>query len=186
MFWGEIKMSINATTLVLWVAAGAALVFGWDFLDKNFFLPWRAKRMVERVMRDIKAGKKVEGPPPKFAIEFNSVGFFVRSLKDSANSGSFNWVEIQKVMVFKRDLFSYDMVCMILSKVDGTGCELDEEMRGWSEFTEAMPFHLPDCQPWEKWFMEVTTPAFETKLTEIFNREPVTHSVIEAAPKIAT
>jgi hypothetical protein len=60
---------------------------------------------------------------------------------------------------------------LLFAREDETGVVTDEEMEGWMEFTRALPTFLPGCTPWEKWFMEVVSPAFAPNPTEIFSRK---------------
>ena len=81
------------------------------------------------------------------------------------------WQEIKEVYVYKRDAYIVDLICMMLRTAVDDGFELHEQMRGWQLLIEDLPKHLPDCQPFHEWFMDVAFPAFEFNLIKIYPRE---------------
>jgi hypothetical protein len=105
-------------------------------------------------------------------ITFDTAAFAVTRRKGrSLQSQSMAWSEVYSAIAFKRDLFIVDCVCLLLAGENGTGVEVDEEMEGWSEFTGALPGHLPGCEAWEEWFLKVTSAAFAANATEIYSRK---------------
>ena len=172
---------MNNVTLLffLGVAGITAIIYGLEFLLTKAVSSWSEKRSIARILRGERADKPTSQLLRGFGIAFDSTGFSVRSVKEAAARISLRWHEIDKVTVFKRDLFTYDFICMFLAKADGTGLELDEELGGWDEFSNSLPLYLPGCQPLENWVMEVAFPAFETKATDIFRRD--SHQTIKPA-----
>lgn len=81
------------------------------------------------------------------------------------------WSEIDRLIVFKRDLFAVDLICLSIEFQDGRCLELDEAMDGWEPFIAAMPAYLIGCKKLDEWFSAVASPAFATNPTEIFRRE---------------
>jgi hypothetical protein len=80
------------------------------------------------------------------------------------------WPDVQKVGVFKRDLYAVDMICLAVEVAGPAAIELNEEMEGWQPFVEALPEFLPGIKPWHEWFLEVAFPAFEVNPTLIYSR----------------
>jgi hypothetical protein len=80
------------------------------------------------------------------------------------------WSDIQKLGVFKRDLYVVDLVCLVVELPGPRTIELNEEMEGWQPFVEALPRFLVGAKPWHEWFMEVAFPAFDTKSTIVYSR----------------
>ena len=78
------------------------------------------------------------------------------------------WAKVSRVDVFKRDLFTTDLVCMFLQGADQSAVEIHEEMDGWVPFIEALPERLPGCE--KDWFPRVAHPAFATNMETIFLR----------------
>src|SRR5437762_801327 len=86
-------------------------------------------------------------------IKFDASGFAVTRVKGRfLQSRSMAWSEVCSAIAFKRDLLVVDCVCLLLAHDNGTGIEVDEEMEGWAELTQALPAHLPGCKAWEDWF----------------------------------
>ena len=79
------------------------------------------------------------------------------------------WSEIDRLTVFKRDLFTVDLICLFLELSDDRAVELDEDMEGWKPFIDAVPSHLPGCKA--DWFSAVAFPAFAANPTEIYRRQ---------------
>jgi len=81
------------------------------------------------------------------------------------------WERIKRIVACKRDLYSHDMICVLIEE-DGKGVfELCEDMPGFAELTEKIPVRLPSAKPYADWFMEVAFPAFNPSPTRIFTRE---------------
>lgn len=156
--------------LLLVVFGPLAIGCGVSYLAYRYwYVPLRHRRKVERLRRE-----QAEGIPPSpkdyhHAISFDSEGFTVTNLHNSKYC-RINWKEVDRVVVFKRDFFTYDCICMFLSLADGSGIELDEEMAGWSRFMTEMPLRLPGCKPSEELYKVVVYPAFVTNETEIYSR----------------
>ena len=105
---------------------------------------------------------------PKLSVTFDSVGLVVNDLRPTSADGvRLLWPDVCRVVAYKRDLFTYDCLCLFVARADGTGVELDEEMAGWKSFCAVLPRFLPGCTPVEKWFSLVAFPAFATNVTEV-------------------
>jgi len=139
------------------------------FLYRRWFIPRSIRRNLERLRRE-----EEEGLPPHprdyhFAISFDANGIILTNLRSrKPQATAVRWQEVRRATVFKRDLFTYDCICLLLSQSDETGIELDEEMYGWNRLTKSLPQFLPGCQPWDQWFSTVAFPAFATNQTEIY------------------
>ena len=131
--------------------------------------PWRSRRWLAKTVQKIREGKL---KPPHFdvAVAWDADGFWVRDGKAENSPPRLAWGDITKIVAFKRDLFSTDRICLFLSKSDGSGLEVHEEMNDWMTFAQALPTHLANCKPADAWLWDITTPAFATNLTEIYSR----------------
>ncbi len=159
----------------------AVILFMVSLVLDKILNPWLAERTVKKLVADVKAGKKPTPRDYKFEIIFDSTDFTILSLKNIRTAPVLmKWNEVQKITAFKRDLFSVDQICLFISRADETGLELDEEMKGWSEFTESLPRFLSTCKPLEDWIWKVAHPAFAANPTEIYNRTIVEPKVISA------
>lgn len=91
-------------------------------------------------------------------------------LEDVKNSYEIFWKEIEKISVFKRDLYVVDIICLKIFMINGKGFEINEEMKGWEKFISSLPIHLQQCQNFEEWFSSVAFPAFETNEYYIYKK----------------
>jgi hypothetical protein len=158
---------MNQETIILLIMMSAGI--GLYFLYDKFVVPWLADRTVARIVANAKAGKPIQRDY-KLEIVFGDKEFWVVSLMDGKKSPSIKWNEVEKAVAFKRDLWAVDQICVFISRSDNTGIELDEEMKNWSEFIDALPKFLPNCKPSAAWFLDVAFPAFAENFTELYNR----------------
>jgi hypothetical protein len=86
------------------------------------------------------------------------------------HTGTAHWPEIHSIEVFKRDLFTYDLICLQV-RTKESSVEFDEEDLNWTDLMIALPTHLHGCKPWGEWFTNVAFPAFETKRQKVFERQ---------------
>jgi hypothetical protein len=162
---------MNPLMVMIFVAVALAALSASVLLDR-LLNPWMAKRSVAKLLADVRAGCVPKKTNFDHEILFSEGGFSVVNLKKAdATPLSMNWSEVCKAAAFKRDLFSVDLVCLFLSRHDGSGLELDEDMKAWKEFIAALPSFLPTCRDPEQWFREVAFPAFATNAIEIFSRQ---------------
>ena len=81
------------------------------------------------------------------------------------------WSAVTKVEVFKRDMFTYDLICLTIQHEGGESIELDEEDMHWDHFVSRLPVHLNGALPWGGWFSDVAFPAFEKKAQTIYIKQ---------------
>ena len=81
------------------------------------------------------------------------------------------WDEIDRITAFKRDLYTVDMLCLlVLFGSDQAILELNEQMDGYQDFVTAVDAHLPGAMPWAHWFLAVAFPAFAPNPLCIYRR----------------
>ena len=80
------------------------------------------------------------------------------------------WNEVEKIVAFKRDYFTYDKICLQIDIGNRVGpLELNEEFAGYKQFSEAIEKYLPSvCQGW---WSKVAFPAFAENATLVFLRD---------------
>ena len=126
-------------------------------------------RLVRRVMSDVRQNKTM---PIAAITGISMAGLAYQWYSDKGKTnhiGEFPWGAVECATVFKRDLFTYDLICLQLKVADDV-IEFDEEDLNWKELVEAMPNHLSGCILWSDWFTEVAFPAFETKERLIYRK----------------
>lgn len=78
-----------------------------------------------------------------------------------------SWNEIDKIIAYKKDLFTTDLVCVDITH-NTTIITLTEELVGWDIFVKTMGEKLPLIDP--DWEWKVIQPPFETNLITIFKK----------------
>jgi len=149
-------------------------LFGLAYAYDRWIGSWHQNRKVNQLIRDARGGKRSQPEPSKpidhhFGITFDPTEVVMAPLKKASEEAvSIPWNKISRILVFKRDLFTVDCICLLIATEDGPAYELNEEMKGWRSFIEALPEHIPGCKPWTDWFQSVAFPAFATNETEIY------------------
>lgn len=82
-----------------------------------------------------------------------------------------NWADVSRVTAYKRDLFAYDLVCLLIELADGQSVELDEQLCGWERLLEVLPSALPGALDRDRLLDAVVLPAFATNLTVVYVRD---------------
>ncbi|PYS98741.1 MAG: hypothetical protein DMF63_14205 [Acidobacteria bacterium] len=99
-------------------------------------------------------------------VTFDGTGV---SLETSTGRGTVAWRDVNRIFVYKWDLFAFDLICMRIEAGDNS-MNLDEDAEGWLELVEGLPEYLKECVPFAEWFENVAFPAFETNLFVIYER----------------
>jgi len=86
-----------------------------------------------------------------------------------------DWSDIMEIFAFKRDLLSYDLICLGF-RIDekGTYFEIDEEIEGYEEFCSQLKSHFNEIKT--DWFSEVAHPAFKLNLISLWG-EPLIEKI---------
>ncbi len=101
-------------------------------------------------------------------VSCDAVGF---RLRDRASEEVVAWEKIHRVVAFKRDCYTVDMICIAFMDRDGLVLlEVDESAAGYQELVDRLPQHLVGCLSMGEWFIQVAFPAFEVNLTELYRR----------------
>lgn len=105
-------------------------------------------------------------------VAISKNGILLRTPRNDV-SGLLHWSEILAVDVFKRDLFSIDLICLWLWRLHSDEpLEIDEEDPFWSEIKSALERSLPGIVAERCWFRSVAFPAFETNHQRIYSDCP--------------
>jgi hypothetical protein len=141
-------------------------------LSDCVLLPLRARRPLNKVLRRV-GGDRVAPRDYKFETKQNDLGFSVQAIaQPMAVPDALQWTEVSRVSAYKRDLFRVDLICLLFSRSERRGIEVDEEMKGWRDFVEALPKRLPRCKKRAEWLLPIATPAFAINPMEIYSRSP--------------
>ena len=105
------------------------------------------------------------------SVSSEGIGLEWLTLEEESGSRTLRWEEIASVTAYKRDLYTYDMICLLCTFSDGLQFEFNEEMPSWQSLMEALPQHLPGCPVFADWWHPVAVPAFATNETVLFQRD---------------
>jgi hypothetical protein len=137
----------------LWVLAAISLFAAYD----RFYVPWRAKRMFDRVVyqKDRVDPRALENS--KYgSILCDAKGIVVRRDTEEVR---LNWDQIDEIYAYKADLFTTDLICLvIISETQNQAVEIHEEMHGYYDARPYLEAHLSGYS--ECWFSDVAFPAF--------------------------
>jgi hypothetical protein len=89
----------------------------------------------------------------------------------SAQAWEAEWPEVSRVVAYKRDALTHDVVALAFLLKGRTGIDVHEDMEGWEGLLNKLPEYLPGCQAFEQWFLAVAFPAFAMNPTDIYRRE---------------
>ena len=91
------------------------------------------------------------------------------TMENETGSVSFPWESVSAVDTFKRDLLTVDCICLAFETPEGW-IEVNEEMKGWGGFLEAVESSLRGFPSQEKWWRRVMIPAFETNHSRLWTK----------------
>ncbi len=77
------------------------------------------------------------------------------------------WTDIQTLLGYKKDLLTYDMICLTVYLNNQTNFVITEETHGWFNFLKKVTEHLNGSLV--NWEIEIMNPAFEAKPTVVFD-----------------
>lgn len=77
------------------------------------------------------------------------------------------WEDIEEINAYKKDLFTYDLVCIDIILQESV-ITITEEIKGWENFLEAMnkAYALLD----KNWYSKITPSPFETNFTVLYKK----------------
>jgi hypothetical protein len=146
----------------------------WCHKAKERFHAWHAARRAESIrLMKAEMGISDEEDPTRWTpegeygrIEGDERGFAL--ILGRRQRWRVDWSEIVAIRTFKRDLFTFDMVCLEFKTASGEYCEAWEDMVGFTEFTERMQAEFPTVP--QNWYGEVMLPAFATNQRVLWRR----------------
>ncbi len=170
--WTRDKMSSFNFWASIILFGGSGLFFLVRLLNpKNLF-----------ATHNTKLGKEILAE--HFRKEQESLGFFSYtkegfSLEEYSGVKFYKWSEIETVFGFKEDRFTTDEICMDIFICNNASLRLTESTPGWYQFQKQISENIPSIP--NDWDGGIAVPAFETKLTLLFDRKGRTLKDAEAA-----
>lgn len=119
----------------------------------------------------------------QFKRQQDDLGFFTYSdtgfnLTEHAGVTHYNWSDIETIFGFKEDRYTTDEICMDIFTRDKSNLRLTESTPGWYQFNDRLIKNIPTIS--NSWDGEIAVPAFETKLTLLFDKKGKSFSEAEA------
>lgn len=104
----------------------------------------------------------------KSKIVLHDLGFEL--IDANGNPYPVTWSNVRGISAFKRDIFSYDLICFEFHLIDkNLFLEVNEEMEGFGLLLKALPSRFEGFDT--EWWSKVVKPAFVTNFTEIWRRK---------------
>ena len=111
-----------------------------------------------------------------YQISTDDLGCRVKwlTIENECGEHSFRWDAVTTVKTFKRDLFAFDSICLAFETPDGW-FEVNEDMKSFGPFLEAVERSLPGFPPQEDWWRQVMLPPFALNERELWSRNQTRH-----------
>jgi hypothetical protein len=104
-------------------------------------------------------------PDPE--IRVTEDGFNLLSTADGKTIATVKWVEVSRIQTWKIDLLTTDCICLLFQFHSGRApVQVSEEWSGFGELFEPLATSFPSIP--SSWYVDVMSPAFETKQTVLF------------------
>lgn len=81
---------------------------------------------------------------------------------------SVRWTDVAKIQTYKLDLFTTDCICLLFESKSGQPpVQVSEEWKGFPDLFDPLTTAFPSIP--KNWYINVMTPAFETKQTVLYD-----------------
>ena len=122
--------------------------------------------MLRRIVEALRSRSRELGGPPAW-IAFTGDGFELRH--DEALVGGVKWNEIHKILAFKRDMVTSDLVCLEFQLVGKDEVfEVNDNVGGFWDLAKRVKKVFPDSD--HEWEESVVKPVFARNANVIYER----------------
>ncbi len=133
------------------------------------------------VTHDTDLGKEILAD--QFKKQQEDLGFFSYddtgfNLKEHKRVTHYNWTDIETIFGYKEDHYTTDEICLHIFINGKEYLTFTESTPGWYQFNDRLIKNIPSIS--KSWEGEIAVPAFETKLTLLFDKKGRTSNVAEA------
>jgi hypothetical protein len=97
---------------------------------------------------------------------------------ETNGEASYKWSEIETIFRFKIDHYATDDICLDIFTSDNRYLQVTESTAGWYQFERRLSENIPSIA--NNWVGEISVPAFQTRLTLLFDRKGRTQTEAEA------
>jgi hypothetical protein len=137
---------------------------------------WTTYRLLSPKYKFLRPGSKEfkDYTDTQFQIEYNDLGIFTYSdtgftLEFDECVKSFQWDNIKTLLGYKVDNFTYDIIALQVILSDNFKFRVTEETKGWHQFLIRLKEKITEFP--KDWEINISTPAFEKKLTVIYDKQ---------------
>ncbi len=101
-------------------------------------------------------------------VRVSDDGFELLDAASQAVSRSVRWADVAKIQTYKLDLLTTDCICLRFELRSGhPPVQVSEEWKGFADLLGPLSAAFPSIP--QNWYMDVMTPAFETKQTVLYD-----------------
>lgn len=138
------------------------------------------------VTHDTALGKEILAD--QFKQQQEDLGFFSYddtgfSLTEHKGVTYYNWTDIETVFGYKVDNYTTDEICLDIFTYSKHCLTLTESTPGWYQFNDRLTKYIPSIS--SNWDGEIAVPAFETKLTLLFDKKGRSLNEVQAEYRAA-
>lgn len=92
----------------------------------------------------------------------------VRYLRDNSEESKFEWKDCRKIVTYKDDLVTSDLICLEFELSNQKVFLVHEEQNGFQQLVEILNTLFPQIE--KNWYAEVMQPAFDRNFTILYER----------------
>ena len=141
---------------------GGTIVFIIKFFKPGFIYPEpTSQEFKDRTEKEFKEIYNDNG-----VFTFSDNGF---SIKTNKGVNNIEWIEIKSMLGYKEDHYAIDCICLDVLCDNDKSFKITEETAGWFRFLDHSKKAFPTIH--KSWEIEISFPAFETKLTLVYDRQ---------------
>jgi hypothetical protein len=101
-------------------------------------------------------------------VRVSDEGFDLLDAASEAVIRSVRWADVAKIQTYKLDLLTTDCICLLFEFRSGhPPVQVSEEWKGFADLFDPLTAAFPSIP--KNWYMDVMTPAFETKQTVLYD-----------------
>ncbi|MCG3136999.1 MAG: hypothetical protein HJJLKODD_00840 [Phycisphaerae bacterium] len=147
----------------------------WIRIQGDRYRAWREARANERLRQFIAEAKNPENKArlrrecekEYGRLILNECGFYL--LKNGQCEIAIRWTDVHTIQTFKRDYFTYDMICLAFEIGKNEWIEIWESMVDFMKVTAKMHEEFSTIP--QGWYTVVMFPAFEPNCRILWRRE---------------
>jgi len=145
------------------------LVLTLAILLRKRLKKWFFKRRANTLLQKMQDGD-FKKEPSQVYVAASTKGFSIRN-RNSDDCIEVDWEEIVRITAFKKDFFVYNCACVAFELTGGKSVEINESMDGFADAMEQVTENCDGCAEFYNWYMKITVPAFEAKVTELYCKQ---------------